>query len=98
MFRIWIFLLAALVSAAVPSSFPYWPSQVAGYGIAFYCVIGFVIASTIPIIPLSFTGWGEAALCIAAAIGGFAGSFYMDRWNEKRPVSQDEPEGASAQK
>ena len=61
------------------------------YGIAFYCVIGFVIASTIPIIPLSFTGWGEAVLCIVAALAGFAGSFFMDRWSGKLP-SQDESE------
>ncbi|HML66887.1 MAG TPA: DUF368 domain-containing protein [Clostridia bacterium] len=61
------------------------------YGIAFYCVIGFVIASTIPIIPLSFTGWGEAVLCIVAAAAGFAGSFFMDRWSGKLP-NQEESE------
>ena len=55
------------------------------YGIAFYCVIGFVIASTIPIIPLSFTGVGEALLCVVAAAVGFAGSMLMDRWSEKYP-------------
>jgi putative membrane protein len=62
------------------------------YGIAFYCVIGFVIASTIPIIPISFTGVGEAALCVAAAVAGFAGSFFMDRWSEKHPVKEEQPE------
>ncbi len=56
------------------------------YGIAFYCVIGFVIASTIPIIPLSFKGVGEAMLCVVAAVAGFAGSFFMDRWSEKYPT------------
>ena len=55
------------------------------YGIAFYCVIGFVIASTIPIIPLSFTGVGEALLCVVAVAVGFAGSMLMDRWSEKYP-------------
>lgn len=59
------------------------------YGIAFYCVIGFVIASTIPIIPVSFTGWGEAVFCIVAAVAGFAGSFLMDRWSEKHPATDD---------
>jgi len=59
------------------------------YGIAFYCVIGFVIASTIPIIPVSFTGWGEAVFCVAAAAVGFAGSFLMDRWSEKHPAKED---------
>ena len=62
------------------------------YGIAFYCVIGFVIASTIPIIPISFAGVGEAALCVAAAVAGFAGSFFMDRWSEKHPVREEQPE------
>lgn len=62
------------------------------YGVAFYCVIGFVIASTIPIIPLSFSGIGEALLSLAAAAAGFAGSFLMDRWSEKLP-----PESESAQ-
>lgn len=53
------------------------------HGIAFYCVIGFVIASTIPIIPLKFASFGEAALCVAAAGLGFFGAFLMDRWGEK---------------
>ena len=55
------------------------------YGIAFYCVIGFVIASTIPIIPTSFTGVGEALLCILAVAAGIAGSYFMDRWSDKYP-------------
>ncbi|MDD4312791.1 MAG: DUF368 domain-containing protein [Eubacteriales bacterium] len=59
------------------------------YGIAFFCVIGFVIASTIPIIPVSFTGLEEAALCIVAAVGGFIGAFFMDRWSEKHPAADD---------
>lgn len=59
------------------------------YGIAFYCVVGFVIASTIPIIPLSFAGWGEAVLCVVAAVAGFAGAFLMDRWSDKHPAVED---------
>lgn len=60
------------------------------YGIAFYCVIGFVIASTIPIIPTSFTGVGEALICVAAAGAGFAGSLLMDRWSAKHPPKEEE--------
>lgn len=68
------------------------------YGVAFYCVIGFVIASTIPIIPVSFSGWGEGVFCAAAALAGFAGSFFMDRWSEKHAVVEDaSPEEVSAQ-
>ncbi len=62
------------------------------YGIAFYCVIGFVIASTIPIIPFSFTGGWEVVFCVLAAFAGFAGSFFMDRWSEKHPAKEPEPE------
>ena len=58
------------------------------HGIAFYCVIGFVIASTIPIIPLSFASFGEAALCILAAGLGFAGAYLMDRWSEKHSPAE----------
>lgn len=58
------------------------------YGIAFFCVIGFVIASTIPIIPLSFTSVGEAMLCVLAAAVGFVGSFIMDRWSDKHPKEE----------
>jgi len=61
------------------------------HGIAFYCVIGFVIASTIPIIPLSFSSVGEALLCVAVAIVGFLGAFLMDRWSEKHPPVEKEP-------
>lgn len=62
------------------------------YGIAFYCVIGFVIASTIPIIPVSFTSVWEAVFCVVAALGGFAASFFMDRWSEKHPAAEAELE------
>lgn len=65
------------------------------YGIAFYCVIGFVIASTIPIIPLAFSDVWEAVFCVIAAAGGFASSFLMNRWSEKLPATEQEPEGGA---
>lgn len=61
------------------------------HGVAFYCVIGFVIASTMPIIPLSFSSAGEMTLCIAAAAIGFFGAFLMDRWSEKHPITEADP-------
>lgn len=60
------------------------------HGIAFFCVIGFVIASTIPIIPLAFENIGEALLCVAAAVFGFVVAFFMDRWSEKHPPAEKE--------
>ena len=58
MFRIWIFLLAALVSKAVPTFSPYWPSVVVGCGIAFYC-----LALSLRVIPTESgaTGSGRAS-------------------------------------
>ncbi len=49
------------------------------YGVMFHCVIGFVIASTIPIIPLKFSGTVELLLSIFLAAAGFFATFYLDR-------------------
>ncbi|MCE5189328.1 MAG: DUF368 domain-containing protein [Eubacteriales bacterium] len=54
------------------------------FGIAFYCVIGFVIASTIPIIPVAFTGIGEALLSVLAVAVGAAASYYLERLGGKQ--------------
>ena len=59
------------------------------YGIAFHCIIGFVIASTIPIIPLSYKSVWEGLLCLVLAVGGFLGSYFMNRLGEK----SETPEG-----
>lgn len=64
------------------------------YGIAFHCIIGFVIASTIPIIPTAFRSVGEAALCLLLAIAGCCASIYMDRWTER--IKEKQPEGAAS--
>ena len=61
------------------------------HGIAFYCVIGFVIASTIQIIPLSLNSAGEVGLCFSAVIVGFLEPFLMDRWSEKHPIAEADP-------
>lgn len=47
------------------------------YGVACHCIIGFVIASTIPIIPASFKSTGELLLSIAAAIIGFGAAYLL---------------------
>ena len=58
MFRIGMFLLAALVSEAVPTFSHYWPSLVVGCGIAFYC-----LALSLRVIPTEngATGSGRAS-------------------------------------
>ena len=54
-------------------------------GVAFFCVIGFVIASTIPIIPTAFAGVGEALLSILAVVVGFVASYFLERMGLKQP-------------
>ena len=59
------------------------------YGVAFYCVIGFVIASTIPIIPVSFASVGEALLSVLAVGVGFVASYFLERVGLKQPPSAE---------
>ncbi len=49
------------------------------YGVAYHCIIGFVIASTIPIIPLSFRSASELIWSIAAAAAGCAAAYLISR-------------------
>lgn len=49
------------------------------YGIAYHCIIGFVIASTIPIIPLSFRSTSELIWSIVAATAGCAAAYFISR-------------------
>lgn len=49
------------------------------YGAVCHCIIGFVIASTIPIIPASFKSTGELLLSIVAAIIGFGAAYLISR-------------------
>jgi len=67
------------------------------YGVAFYCVIGFVIASTIPIIPTSFSGVGEVLLSVLAVAVGFVASYFLERVGLKQPSNpEDEQEKQTA--
>lgn len=58
------------------------------YGVAFHCIIGFVIASTIPIIPLSYKSAGQGLLCLLVAAAGFFATFYMDKLGERTQDAQ----------
>ena len=49
------------------------------YGVACHCIIGFVIASTIPIIPTSFKDGRELAFSLAAALVGFAAAYLLSK-------------------
>jgi len=49
------------------------------YSIAFHCVIGFVIASTLVIVPLEFSGIGEVLLSVGGCAAGAAAAYFMDK-------------------
>ena len=49
------------------------------YGIAYHCIIGFVIASTVPIIPVSFRSTSELIWSIVAATAGCAAAYFISR-------------------
>ncbi len=53
------------------------------YGVACHCIIGFVIASTIPIIPTSFRDGRELILSIAAAAAGFAIAYLLSKLDKE---------------
>lgn len=53
------------------------------YSITFHCIVGFVLASTLPIIPHEFTSLGEAMLCLALGVGCCVFAYGMDQWGTK---------------
>ncbi len=59
------------------------------YSITFHCIMGFVLASTLPIIPHEFVSLGEgiSCLCMAVFCCGFA--YYMDKWGAKLSPSKE---------
>ena len=53
------------------------------YAIAFHGVLGFVIASTVAIVPVQYTGAGEFVRCLIFGAAGFAATYWLD-WREAR--------------
>ena len=53
------------------------------YAVAFHMVLGFVVASTIVIIPLEYKDFVEVILCVVCFIAGFALAWLMDRAGKK---------------
>lgn len=57
------------------------------YSLTFHCILGFVISSTIPIIPFQFRDTQEFVFSIVLAVTGFFFAYYMDKWGNKiRPI------------
>lgn len=53
------------------------------YALAFHGILGFVLASTLVIIPSSYGGAGEIALSALCGAGGFVLAFLLDRLDRK---------------
>ena len=49
------------------------------YRVAFHMVLGFVIASTVAIIPLSYSGVWEVLGCLLSGAAGFLAAWWVDR-------------------
>lgn len=62
------------------------------YSVTFHCIVGFVVASTLPIIPYEFVSTGEMILCLAAMAGATVFAYGMDKWGTKiRPLEEKAP-------
>ena len=53
------------------------------FSVASHAIVGLVLASTIMIIPRVYAGLGQILLCLALAVIGFAGAWYLGVWGEK---------------
>ena len=53
------------------------------YGIASNAVVGLVLASTLMIIPRTYSGLGEGLLCLMVAAAGFVAAHFLGVWGEK---------------
>ena len=53
------------------------------YSVAFHGILGFVIASTLVIIPTEYTGAGEMALSAVCCVGGFLLAYFLARLDKR---------------
>ena len=53
------------------------------YSVAFHGILGFVLASTLVIIPTEYTGAGEMALSALCCVGGFLLAFFLARLDKR---------------
>ncbi|MFI3250364.1 MAG: DUF368 domain-containing protein [Eubacteriales bacterium] len=59
------------------------------YSVTFHCIIGFVIASTLPIVPLSFISTSELITSVVCASIGFVIAYFMDKWGQSQDRNED---------
>lgn len=61
------------------------------YALTFHCIVGFVIASTLPIIPYEFISTSEMILCLTSMAISAVFAYGMDKWGNKiRPPEEKE--------
>ncbi len=53
------------------------------YSVAFHGILGIVLASTLVIIPMEYTGAGEMALSALCCVGGFLLAFFLARLDKR---------------
>lgn len=53
------------------------------YAVAFHGILGFVVASTLVIVPTEYAGGGELALSALCCVGGFLLAFFLARLDQK---------------
>ncbi|MHC1787586.1 MAG: DUF368 domain-containing protein [Christensenellales bacterium] len=58
------------------------------FSLASHAIVGLVLASTLMIIPRSYSGLGEGLLCLLLAALGFAAAWYLGIWGEKVKPAQ----------
>lgn len=67
------------------------------YAITFHCIVGFVIASTLPIIPLEFDSMSQFFWSVVSCVGGCVFAYGMDQWGAKiRSVSENAQETSTS--
>ena len=59
------------------------------YAVAFHGILGFVIASTLVIIPAEYTGAGEMALSALCAAAGFALAFFLAKMDKREETGKE---------
>ena len=55
------------------------------YAIVFHGIMGIVAASTLVILPVRYSGWGEALMSAVCGIVGFGLAFFLERLDRKLP-------------
>lgn len=59
------------------------------YAVAYHGILGIVLASTLVIVPTSYTGWGEVVLSALCCAGGFWLASFLDKLDRRIKKNMD---------